>query len=160
MQMVEEISFGYIGGDRGTPQPQEPYDLASLHELLDNGDPIVRSHMCSWPRLPAEIVERLAHDPDTVVRTWLVYANHDLWPELLVRMLDTYPELYDAVCQHHNAPLHLSENFYVSQMPDISLRAFLTAKNSTPEQAGRFMDLRLVPGLTAGEAWRQSENPT
>jgi hypothetical protein len=152
------ISLGYFAHDASTPQPPEPYNVATLLDLIERGTPQVRADVCTFPRLPVEVLETLAQDSDENVRHCLLLMNRDLSTELLIRIVEKFPADYPIVCKHPNAPLYISEQCEVVRMPDVSLRAFLSAHNATPEQALVFLEQQLTPGLTAGEAWRNTIN--
>ncbi|MEY4458086.1 MAG: hypothetical protein RIS25_679 [Actinomycetota bacterium] len=152
------ISLGYFAPEAPSPRPPEPYDVNKLLDLIEDGTPQFRTEVCAFPRLPAEALERLARDSDENVRQSLLLINRDLPAELLIRVVEEFPEDYAFVSKHPNAPLYMSEQCEVVRMPEVSLRAFLAAHNANAAQTAAFLAMQLEPELTAGEAWKRVQH--
>ncbi len=152
------ISLGYFAPEAPSPRPPEPHDVNKLLDLIEDGTPQLLAEVCTFPRLPAEVLERLAQDPDENVRQSLLLINRDVPAELLIRIVEEFPEDYVFVCKHPNAPLYMSEQCEVVRMPEVSLRAFLTSHNANAAQTAAFLALQLEPELTAGDAWKRVQD--
>jgi len=111
--------------------PRLPDDLAE--ELASDPDTGVRQALARRPRLPARAQDRLASDPDGQVRSGLA-ASEALTEGVMERLSHDEPWVATALLRNSALPEHVARALL--ERPDVSLHAFSAIEDVRPELLG------------------------
>jgi hypothetical protein len=128
-------------------------DLATL---LDSEDPLVRTQAVFLESLSLDQIERLLTDSDATVRKMAADLHRDISPEMILRVIDKFPQDIVHFALHATAPGIALGYRSLSWVGESDLKRYLDYRKATNTQRGRMYEMWATAGggpYTLAELW-------
>jgi hypothetical protein len=127
-------------------------DIATL---LNSEDPLVRAQAV-FESLSLDQIERLLTDSDATVRKIAADLHRDISPEMILRVIDKFPQDISHFALHATAPGKVLGHRGLSWVGEPDLKRYLDYRKATDTQRGRMYEMWTAAGggpYTLTELW-------